>query len=140
MPTPARLERVARSRADRKQSGHEREVPPRHRCGIMAYVRETAWLRRLHEAIQMASDGLLRRLAVAYGFGCVIGLALILTHTVSLDWFALLYWPTSLALCVPITVRAAAAYRRRKAEEVARTEADSQAWLDLERRYSEREP
>ena len=107
----------------------------------MAYVRELmASLRRIHEAIQIASDGLLRRLAVAYGFGCVIGLALLLTHTVSLDWFALLYWPTSLALCVPITVRAVAAYRRRKAEDVARTEADRQAWLDLERRYSEQEP
>jgi hypothetical protein len=107
----------------------------------MDYVRELmASLRRLHEAIQIASDGLLRRLAVAYGFGCVIGVALILTHTVSLDWLALLYWPASLALCVPITVRAVAACRRRKAEDVARTEADRQAWLDLERRYSEKEP
>lgn len=97
-------------------------------------------LRRWNEAIQIASDGLLRRLAVAYGFGCMIGLALILTHTISLDWLALLYWPASLALSVPITVRAVAVYRQRKAEDAARTEADRQAWLDLERRYSEQEP
>jgi len=106
-------------------------------CGVRELVTS---LRRFNEAIQIASDGLLSRLAVAYGFGCVIGLALILTHTVSPDWFAFVYWPTSLALCVPITVRAVAAYRRRKAEDMARTEADRQAWLDLVLRYSEQEP